>query len=1098
MKLRAICAWCWRGFVSLVLATGLLGYGTAEADGPPVEWEKTFVGDLCHPCYGYSVQQTGAEKTQVPPDMALVRGGTFAMGDSFSEFLSHELPVHTVTLDSFHIGKYETTNQQYCQYLNSALGQGLITVTGGVVYKAGSGTSHPYCDTSTSFVCSHITYSGGVFSVLTKLSGRDMSDDPMVDVSWYGAAAYCNWRSLQEGKEECYNLWTWNCDFSKKGYRLATEAEWEYAARGGFAGRRFPWGDTISHAQANYNSWWCYEEAPCTSYDVSRTMGYHPSWGDCEWPCTAPVGSFAANGYGLYDVAGNVWEWCNDWWQDDYYSSSPTNNPPGPATGTSRVGRGGCWGDPAEGSRVAMRWYFPPGFGDPNHVRVGGEFLGFRVVLPFQVDWSILDREYLQKHGLLDSLENRTATEEDVQDAGVIGACADGATELILMIDLYGLLADSEEPSSVRLTVLPSDGKDNGQLIGEGQDNDGDDYDDTPRIAMGIFTQTWRAPTVFDSVEGSSNTAETRDIQVQIEIDTDDNGSYDYTDTNEISLARPPVVMIHGLWGNQSDFAALLSRLENAGFRFLARTWYNNSASFAAIESNPVFNLPDSISNNLGVARIMGYACTKVDVVAHSMGGLLVKRLPADFARENIRKIITVGTPYLGSPLADQLWAALARDPLRTFFLEECLNDILHTTKAITGGAIRDLRSYDNPNIPVPATVPGVDCRNIVVGLRDGWMFDLKLNAFVTGLMIMTRQWTPEKAHRVIFGETENSDWVVSESSQQGGAVPYSVLPVTWHCSELQDVDFQNLVIQSLNEPAMTDRGIASPPFEIEKSPMEPYRSTIFWVADNFLEEMATLAGRSEPNGTVEIASPTEADTCTAGESVSISIQGTGDTTAAGVFAFFGSSCYAEIVDLPWAADVNIPEDSVGSAAHIAVLGLDNDMNMTGEDEVHLILDSNVVLEEILFGFGDRWIFDFQAYPEQSHQLQLYPLGVFSDGSEHPLSVLSTETTYHSADETVAAVDANGLITARSRGSSQIIAANSGKSTTLLIDVDSYKADIDLNAYVNFVDYAVLADQWLQPPGVPSADIAPDAGDGMVNLFDLAVLGEHWLEGVNP
>jgi hypothetical protein len=136
----------------------------------------------------------------IPDDMAYIPGGTFEIGDSLGDDWPNELPVHTVTVDSFFMGKYEITNRQYCDYLNSAMSQGSITVTSGVVYQAGSGTSYPYCDTSTSSSYSQIAYSAGVFSVRMK-SGRDMTNDPMVEVSWYGAAAYCNWRSLQESKE---------------------------------------------------------------------------------------------------------------------------------------------------------------------------------------------------------------------------------------------------------------------------------------------------------------------------------------------------------------------------------------------------------------------------------------------------------------------------------------------------------------------------------------------------------------------------------------------------------------------------------------------------------------------------------------------------------------------------------------------------------------------------------------------------------------------------------------------------------------------------------------------------------------------------------
>jgi len=326
----------------------------------------------------------------VPADMVYIPDGSFLMGDSFSEGRAKERPVHSVTLDAFFMGKYEITNQQYCDFLNSALGQGLITVTSDIVYKSDSGTSYPYCDTYQSSTLSQINWNGSVFSVRTK-GGRSMVNDPMVRVSWYGAAAYCNWRSQQEGKEQCYNLSTWGCNFSKNGYRLPTEAEWEYAARGGLSGTRFPWGDTISQTQANFYS------SSSRSYDVSPVKNeYHTLWNNGIHPFTSPVGFFdgqmkyktfynwpsgltnyqttsGANAYGLYDMSGNVWEWCNDWYSDSYYSSSPSNNPTGPTSGTSRVKRGGSWGLDAWHCRVAYR--------DDSGPYSRNLTLGFRVVL---------------------------------------------------------------------------------------------------------------------------------------------------------------------------------------------------------------------------------------------------------------------------------------------------------------------------------------------------------------------------------------------------------------------------------------------------------------------------------------------------------------------------------------------------------------------------------------------------------------------------------------------------------------------------------------------------------------------------------------------
>jgi sulfatase modifying factor 1 len=324
-----------------------------------VDWPATDYNDLA-----LLAAQWLTPDPRVPDDMVYIPAGTFEMGDNLGDGWSDELPVHTVTVDSFYMGKYEVTNGQYCLYLNSALGEGLIAVISGIVIKAGSGMSYPYCDTSTSSSHSQIACSGRLFTVRTK-SAREMSNDPMVIVTWYGAAAYCNWWSQQEGKEQCYNLSTWDCDFSKRGYRLATEAEWEYAAKGGLAGKRFPWGDTISHSNANYNA--CPE---CYSYDVSPTQGFHPTWNDGIPPYTSPGGV-------LYDMTGNISEWCNDWYLDTYYSSSPTNNPTGPAGPlTYRVVRGGAWVIPAAPCRVTTR---SCDFSSPIF-RI--DWIGFRLVLP--------------------------------------------------------------------------------------------------------------------------------------------------------------------------------------------------------------------------------------------------------------------------------------------------------------------------------------------------------------------------------------------------------------------------------------------------------------------------------------------------------------------------------------------------------------------------------------------------------------------------------------------------------------------------------------------------------------------------------------------
>ncbi len=289
--------------------------------------------------------------TGTPPPAGLVfvdiPGDTFYMGDSFNEGYSGELPVHTVTLSPFRMSKYEVTNAQYAEYLNAADADGLIKVSGGIVYAASDSSNiEPYLNTHSADPHSQIDYTG-TFTVRSK-SGRDMSNDPVVEVSWYGAKGFCDYY----------------------GYRLPTEAEWEYAARGGLSAKRFPWGDTISHSQANYFSSSFY------SYDISPTRWWHASWDDGVYPYTAPVGSFAPHGYGLYDVAGNVWEWCRDRYDSGYYNSSPQQDPQGPVSGGNRVWRGGDWSSNAEVCRNARRVYH-----SPSHRFYG---LGFRCAQDFQ------------------------------------------------------------------------------------------------------------------------------------------------------------------------------------------------------------------------------------------------------------------------------------------------------------------------------------------------------------------------------------------------------------------------------------------------------------------------------------------------------------------------------------------------------------------------------------------------------------------------------------------------------------------------------------------------------------------------------------------
>lgn len=279
-------------------------------------------------------------------DFVTIPAGTFDMGDSFSEGYSPEGPVHSVELNSFMMSAHEITNAQYADYLNFAY-QTEIKVEAGIVYDANdTGNEYPYCNLHSSDTNSQIDFLDDVFTVRTK-DGRDMSDDPVVEVSWNGANAFCIYY----------------------GYSLPTEAQWEYAARGGFSGRRFSWGDDdeINHDDANYKAHGGFNN------DTSGTTAYtyYPAANDGIFPYTSPVASFAANGYELYDMTGNVYEWCSDWYSSGYYSISPDKNPTGPETGNYCIARGGSWDKNITECRVAYRFYHSPDYRNFN--------LGFRV-----------------------------------------------------------------------------------------------------------------------------------------------------------------------------------------------------------------------------------------------------------------------------------------------------------------------------------------------------------------------------------------------------------------------------------------------------------------------------------------------------------------------------------------------------------------------------------------------------------------------------------------------------------------------------------------------------------------------------------------------
>jgi sulfatase modifying factor 1 len=301
--------------------------------------------------FGIVGTYNGDSNTNEPPPastgMSLIPAGAFVMGDTLGDIgwrPETELPLHTNYISAFYMDKYEVTKALWYDVEIWA------SINGYSFGSIGSGRS---------------------------------ANHPVHSIDWFDAIAWCNARSEREGLTPCYtnangsvyrdsssNSFDGGCNWSADGYRLPTEAEWEKAARGGLDGKRFSWGDTISHGNANY-----YAQPMAFSYDVNPREGYHPTFNDSD-PYTSPlytspVGYFAPNGYGLYDMLGNVSEWCWDWFGESYYSSSPSTDPHGPPSGEDfplRVRRGGSWGVGVTPiiPRVALREYAIPDSADSH------------------------------------------------------------------------------------------------------------------------------------------------------------------------------------------------------------------------------------------------------------------------------------------------------------------------------------------------------------------------------------------------------------------------------------------------------------------------------------------------------------------------------------------------------------------------------------------------------------------------------------------------------------------------------------------------------------------------------------------------------------
>lgn len=563
----------------------------------------------------------------------------------------------------------------------------------------------------------------------------------------------------------------------------------------------------------------------------------------------------------------------------------------------------------------------------------------------------------------------------DQPDRLVAGAVADGASQVTVEV--------LDVNTSANVAIAEGDGT----------------WVSSPTLQNGVWRRVWQAPEDFGGASDPDCPGR-RTIIFQVTVDGQNREAPFY-------LYKAPVVLLHGIWATADDtWPSLQHYLLSSGFPFVQAPSYDNNAYFADNSLVP----QQGVENALIQARLTRrLVAKKADIVAASMGGVLTKLFGSE---DYIRRIITVGTPHFGSPLADLVVAKI----LPNQWLTETLSRLIE--HPLNCGAVYDLRTTtcnapgDRIKVPVLA-INGVANSNEYPAAEKG-------AGLVTLLQPFLLTFSPAGVHNALFpGDT--SDWVVSGTSQKGGlpAANTRDINVDWHVPEPLDLEFMEMAHDFLEAPAATLA--PSAPVPAVQPQIVPAPAAAF----------PRYQAAPETAATMSITQPAPGTNFAPGDNVQISVSPPAGATR--VLIMLSGGPFAVVESAPFTATLEIPRESLGEVV-IGALASDAS-GVVGSAYISV----NAATAATLTGLKVWPESAVYLVPNQTQQLSV--TGKFSDGYDRKVTLGRFGTSYTSANAGVASVSGDGLIKALGPGYTLVTGSNGSLSQQIPVLVSGPAVD---------------------------------------------------------